>query len=176
MKRAVFALTCCMLLIPAAGVQAQTQAAATTAANPLPQPDSEFVQAATKSSSTEIDAAKIAQRNSNDKDVKSFARHLMYDHTKMTVQLKAKAPHDVKVPKDNSDTSLVDSLKPLKGKEFDEAYISKVGLKGHEEAIAAFKKEISDGQNADLKALAKKSLPLIEQHHQLAQSLAKKKA
>ncbi|GLU32020.1 DUF4142 domain-containing protein [Trinickia caryophylli] len=175
MKRTFIALTCCVLLMPAAEVLAQTEAASTTAANPLPDADRAFVQAASMSSSTEIDAGKLAQKNSNDKDVKSFARHMMYDHTKMTVQLKAAVPHDVEAPKDNSDTSLLDSLRPLKGKEFDNAYIAKVGVKGHQEAIEAFKKEISDGQNADLKKLAQKGLPVIEKHYRMAQDLAKKK-
>jgi putative membrane protein len=178
MKRTVLALTCCALLLPIGGIgiaEAQTEAASTTAANPLPEPDRDFVQAASMSSSTEIDASKLAQKNTKDKDVKSFAHRMMIDHTKMTVQLKAAAPHGVEVPKDNSDTSILDSLKPLKGKEFDDAYIAKVGLKGHEDAIAAFKKEISDGQNADLKKLAQKALPIIEHHYQMAQELAKKK-
>jgi predicted outer membrane protein len=185
MKRTALALTCCVLLLPVGIAEAQTQssaassagteAASTTAANPLPQPDRDFVQAASMSSSTEIDAAKLAQKNTKDKDVKSFAHHMMLDHTKMTVELKAAAPHGVEVPKDNSDTSVLDDLKPLKGKEFDDAYIAKIGLKGHEDAIAAFKKEISDGQNDKLKQLAKKGLPTIEHHYQLAQQLAKKK-
>ncbi len=175
MKRTAIALTCCVLLLPVGVAEAQTQAASTTAANPLPEPDRDFVQAASMSSSTEIDAGKLAQKNSNDKDVKSFAHHMMVDHTKLTVELKAAAPHGVEVPKDNSDTGVLDSLKPLKGKEFDDAYIAKIGLKGHEDAVAAFKKEISDGQNASLKKLAQKGLPVIEHHYALAQQLAKKK-
>jgi putative membrane protein len=175
MKRTALALTCCVLLLPVGAAEAQTQAASTTAANPLPQPDRDFVQTASMSSSTEIDAAKLAQKNSKDKDVKSFAHHMMLDHTKLTVELKAAVPHGVEAPKDNSDTSVLDELKPLKGKEFDDAYIAKVGLKGHEDAIAAFKKEISDGQNASLKKLAKKGLPVIEHHYAMAQQLAKKK-
>jgi putative membrane protein len=83
--------------------------------------------------------------------------------------------HGVEVPKDNSDTSVLDELKPLKDKQFDDAYIAKIGVKGHQDAIAAFKKEISDGQNADLKKLAKKGLPVIEHHYAMAQQLAKKK-
>ena len=144
-------------------------------ANPLPDQDKAFVQAASMSSSTEIDAAKIAMTNSSDKDVKSFARHMMMDHTKLTVQLKMAAPKGVTVPKDNSDTSILDSLKPLKGKEFDTAYISKVGVEGHKEAVDAFQKEISDGQNADLKKAATKALPTIEDHYKMAQALAAKK-
>jgi predicted outer membrane protein len=81
----------------------------------------------------------------------------------------------VTVPKDNSDTSLLDTLKPLKGKDFDNAYISKVGVDGHKQALDAFQKEISDGQNADLKKVAQEALPTIREHSQMAQDLAKKK-
>lgn len=58
------------------------------------------------SSSREIDAAKLARAN-EDGDVKSFAHHMMLDHTRLTVQLKMVAPHGVK------------------GKTFDQAYITK---------------------------------------------------
>jgi predicted outer membrane protein len=154
---------------------AQTQAASTTAANPLSQVDKDFVQAASMSSSTEIDAAKLAQKNSEDKDVKSFAHHMMLDHTKLTVQLKMAAPKGVTVPKDNSDTSILDTLKALKGKEFDQAYIQKVGLEGHKQAIAAFQKEIAEGQDAKLKKAAQDAMPTIQEHYQRAQDLAAQK-
>ncbi|MEP9322114.1 DUF4142 domain-containing protein [Paraburkholderia phymatum] len=154
---------------------AQTEAASTTSANPLAQADKDFVQAASMSSSTEIDASKLATANSEDKDVKSFAHHMMLDHTKLTVQLKMAAPHGVTVPKDNSDTAALGSLKGLKGKAFDQAYISKVGVEGHKQAIAAFEKEIADGQDAKLKKAAQDALPTIQKHYQMAQDLAAKK-
>ncbi|AXF06310.1 DUF4142 domain-containing protein [Paraburkholderia hospita] len=154
---------------------AQTQAASTTAANPLAQVDKDFVQAASMSSSTEIDAAKLAQNNSQDKDVKSFAHHMLVDHAKLTVQLKMAAPKGVTVPKDNSDTSVLDALKGMRGKAFDQAYIQKVGLEGHKEAIAAFQKEASDGQDAKLKKAAQDALPTIQEHYGHAQSLATQK-
>ncbi|CAB3803173.1 DUF4142 domain-containing protein [Paraburkholderia fynbosensis] len=176
MKRiTIIAALCTSFGLVSPLVNAQTQAASTTSANPLPQADKDFIQAASMSSSTEIDAAKLATSNSSDKDVKSFAHHMMLDHTKLTVQLKMAAPHGVEVPKDNSDTSVLDALKPLKGKEFDQAYIKKVGLEGHRSTIAAFEKEISDGQNADLKKAAQKGLPTIKEHYKMAQDLAAKK-
>jgi putative membrane protein len=176
MKRltAIAAICCGLTAVPPIAC-AQTQAASTTAANPLPSPDKDFVQAASMSSSTEIDAAKLATKNSSDKDVKSFAHHMMLDHTKLTMQLKMAAPHGVTVPKDNSDQAVLDSLKNLKGKDFDTAYIQKVGLQGHEQALTAFRKQISDGQNADLKQAAQKALPTIEEHYKMAQDLAARK-
>ncbi|MDR5771526.1 MULTISPECIES: DUF4142 domain-containing protein [unclassified Caballeronia] len=154
---------------------AQTEAASTTLANDLTQPDKDFVQGASSSGSTEIDAAKLAQTRSQDKDVKSFARHMIVDHTKLTVQLKMAAPKGVTVPKDNSDTSAIDSLKALHGKAFDTAYIQKVGVQGHQEAVALFQKEADGGQNAKLKEAAQKALPTIQDHLKMAQDLASKK-
>lgn len=153
-KLSMIGALCASACVISVNAAAQTQAASTTAANALQQVDKDFVQAASMASSTEIDASKLATSNSTDPDVKSFAHHMMIDHAKLTVQLKMAAPHGVAVPKDNSDTALLDSLKPLKGADFDKAYIAKVGLEGHKQAIAAFEKEIADGQNADLKAAA----------------------
>lgn len=166
----------CMLVTTAPALYAQTptQAASTTAANPLPAVDRDFVQAASMSSSTEIDAAKLASSNTTNKDVQSFARHMRIDHTKLTVQLKLAAPHGVQVPVDNSDPSVLDALRPLKGAQFDRAYAQKVGLEGHQQAIAAFQKEISDGQDASLKKAAQNALPTIKKHYQMAQQLAAK--
>ncbi|WP_429838251.1 DUF4142 domain-containing protein [Burkholderia gladioli] len=154
---------------------AQSQAASTTSANPLPDADKQFVQAASQGSSTEIDASKLAMKNTQDKDVRSFARRMMLDHTKLSMQLKMAAPHGVEVPKDNSDTAVLDSLRPLHDQEFDRAYIGKVGVEGHREAVDAFRKEAADGQVPKLKAAAQKALPTIEHHYQMAQELAKKK-
>jgi predicted outer membrane protein len=66
-------------------------------------------------------------------------------------------------------------LKPLKGKQFDEMYITKVGVEGHQKAVEVFQKEAREGQNADLKKAAQKALPTIQQHLKTAQELAAKK-
>ena len=80
------------------------------------------------SSSTEIDASKLATKQSQDKDVKSFVHDMLVDHTRLTMQLKMAAPHGVTVPKDNSDTTVLDSLKGLRVKDFDATYIKTVGV------------------------------------------------
>jgi putative membrane protein len=41
--------------------------------------------------------------------------------------------------------------------------------------LREFQKEISDGQNADLKKTAQKASPAIQEHAQMAQDLAKNK-
>jgi putative membrane protein len=171
-----FAAFTATALLNAPAVMAQaTQAASTTAANDLPAVDKEFVQIASMSSSTEIDASKLALKQSSDMDVKKFATHMIASHTKLTVQLKAAAPKGVTVPKDNSDTAVLDSLKGKSGKEFDELYIKQVGLEGHKKTIDGFQKEIDSGENASLKKAAANALPAIKEHYRMAQDLAKKK-
>jgi putative membrane protein len=155
-------------------VFAQSEAASTTAANPLSAVDRGFVQAASMASSTEIDASKLALQNTSNPDVHAFARHMIADHTKLTIALKLAAPHGVAVPVDNSDTGLLDTLRPLKGKAFDDAYAQKVGLAGHQQAVRDFQKEITDGDDDSLKQAAQKGLPTIEEHYRMAQQLAGK--
>ncbi|MDR5833974.1 DUF4142 domain-containing protein [Caballeronia sp. LZ034LL] len=157
------------------GAPAQTEAASTTVANDLPPVDKAFVQAASSAGSTEIDAAKLATKQSQDKDVKSFAHHMMVDHMKLARQLKMAAPHGVTVPMNNSDPSALDSLKALHGKEFDTAYIQKLGIQGHQEAVQVFQKEAAEGQNPKLKQAAQKALPTIQSHLKMAQDLAARK-
>lgn len=153
---------------------AQTEAASATMGNDLPPVDKAFVQAAS-SGSTEIDAARLAAKQSQDKDEKRFAHQVIVDHTKLAIQLKMAAPHGVTVPKDNSDPSVLDSLKPLHGKEFDSAYIQKLGVQGHQEAVKAFETEAQQGQNAALKKAAQKAPPTVQEHLKMAQDLAAKK-
>ncbi|SAL78175.1 membrane protein [Caballeronia peredens] len=171
----VAALASTILVAAAPLARAQTEASSTTMANDLPPVDKAFVQAASSAGSTEIDAARLATKQSQDKDVKDFAHHMMIDHTRLALQLKMAAPHGVTVPMSNSDPSALESLKALHGKDFDDAYIRKVGVQGHQEAVQVFRKEAQEGQNAKLKEAAHKALPTIEQHLKMAQELAAKK-
>lgn len=152
-----------------------TASGAMAPASALSATDQKFVDVATQSDATEIATAKMAMTQSQDKDVKSFARHMRMDHMKLSMALKASAPHDVTLPKDNADPAVLDSLKGLKGKEFDQAYIKQVGVAGHQKAVAAFQDEASNGTNPALKKAASKALPTIEGHLRMGQALAKKK-
>jgi putative membrane protein len=149
-------------------------APSTKGAQALSGTDAQFVKTASVAGTTEIDAAKLAMRQSNDKDVKAFAAHMIADHTKLAAQLKMAVPHGVSMPK-GADTAALDSLRSLKGADFDSAYISKFGVQGHKDAIAAFQDEAQNGLDANLKKTAQKALPTIQHHYAMAQELAQKK-
>lgn len=157
----------------ASGAAAASMAPAGSAA--LSPVDQKFVDVATQSDATEIATAKLAMKQSQDKDVKAFARRMQMDHMKLSMALKAAAPHDVMLPKDNVDPAVMDALKGLKGKEFDDAYIKQVGVAGHQKAVMAFQDEVGNGTNMALKHGASMGLPKIEGHLRMAQALAKKK-
>lgn len=157
-----------------ASATSQDTQAQTAVATTLPQADASFVRVAAMSSATEIDSGKLAMSKSQDEDVKSFARQMIDDHTRLSRELKAALPPNVEVP-ENPDRAVLKSLQPLQGKQFDDAYIAKVGLQGHREAITAFEREAATGQVAQIKAAAAKALPTIQHHYQMAQELASKK-
>jgi putative membrane protein len=127
------------------------------------------------SSATEIDSGKLAMSNSKDDDGRSFARQMIDDHTRLSSELKAALPSTVKVPENSPDRAVLESHCPLKGKQFDEAYIAKVGLQGRKEALAAFQREAADGQVPQIREAAAKALPTIQHHYQMVQDLARKK-
>ncbi|HEY2024084.1 DUF4142 domain-containing protein [Paraburkholderia sp.] len=153
-----------------------SQAAAVTQSNPLPSPDRDFVQAASMSSSTEIDASKLALTRSSDPDVQAFARQMIADHTNLTLQLKAATMGSpVEAPKDNSDVAVMNTLAPLSGPQFDQQYIRLVGVDGHRKAVQAFTAEANGGQDSSLRAVAQKGLPIIQDHYEMAKQLAAQK-
>jgi predicted outer membrane protein len=175
MKPVTIAILAALCTLPLAGLpvgHAQTQGAPAT--DPLPQADSDFVQAAATAGSTEIDASKLALHQSNNKNVKTFAHQMIADHTKLAAQLKRVAARSGEVAQGASDPSVLNALSGLSGNEFDRKYVETVALEGHEQAIMAFEKEIADGQNAQLKRTAQEALPIIKHHYQMAQDLARK--
>ncbi|MGI4985674.1 MAG: DUF4142 domain-containing protein [Janthinobacterium lividum] len=174
---AVCATTALMLTtaLPNVAFAQASDAAASASSATLSAVDQKFVDVATQSDATEIATAKLAMKQSQDKDVKAFARHMEMDHMKLSMALKAAAPHDVMLPKDNVDPTVMDALKGLKGKEFDMVYIKQVGVVGHQKAVMAFQDEVSNGTNMSLKKGATKGLPKIQEHLRMAQALAKKK-
>ncbi len=82
---------------------------------------------------------------------------------------------------DAAHNKMIDPVAKLKGRAFDHRFLADM-VKGHEQAIAKYKKEADSGDNADLKAYAAATLPTLQMHLQKAEELshpakaAKKKA
>jgi len=74
---------------------------------------------------------------------------------------------------DSKDQKMLDHLTALKGAAFDRTYMEHM-VKDHQEDIALFEKESTNGQDAQLRAFATKTLPVLREHLQLARETLQK--
>jgi putative membrane protein len=158
--------SCAVLSLPMA---AQAPAAATG--------DQAFVDMAAQIDMTEAHLGQLAAENASSQEVKDFAQMLVTDHTADYNTLTAAATKaGLTVPKglDAKHDKMVAPFEKLHGKAFDTRFVHAM-VAGHEEAIKAYTKESTDGQNADIKAYATQTLPALQKHLTAAQALGKAK-
>ncbi|KTC62870.1 hypothetical protein AO262_19455 [Pseudomonas fluorescens ABAC62] len=135
----------------------------------------DFVEHAAEGGITEVEAGKLALEKSSSADVKTFAEHMVTDHTKANQELMALAKKlDIEVP---DDAALTDKAKKaileMRDESFDKAYANNQVV-AHEKTVELFKKEATSSDNAELKAFATKTLPTLEAHLKMAKELQAK--
>lgn len=136
----------------------------------------DFVNMAAMSDMFEIDTGKMAEAQASNNQVAGFGKMLVTDHTKSSkelMKLAEAAKLDVAPPAqlDQRHQVIADSLKSAKGKGFDTAF-AQAQVAAHQEGIALFKAYAQNGDNPELKAFAKKGLPVLQKHLEMAQKLA----
>ncbi len=139
--------------------------------------DQKFVDFAAQTDMTEAHLGQLAQDQAPAQNVKDFAQMLVTDHTDDYNKLTAAATKaNLMVPKgiDAAHNKMIAPFEKLKGASFDRHYVREMVM-GHEKAIAQYKKEEADGQNADLKAYATAALPVLQKHLDAAKDLEKAK-
>ena len=134
------------------------------------------MQKAAQGGMAEVELGQLAQQNGQSQDVKDFGKKMVDDHGKANDELKAVASQQgVSLPTtlNAKDQALKDRLSKLNGAEFDKAYM-KAMVKDHKQDVAEFKKEASSGNNQAVKDFAGKTLPTLESHLQMAESVSGK--
>jgi putative membrane protein len=136
--------------------------------------DAGFFKNAGASGLAEVEASKLALEQSSSAKVKKFAQQMVDDHTRANEELEGLKSGDkgyslVQSPKPDSQ-KMIDAMSRMRGAEFDKAY-AKMMVADHEEAVAIFETEVEKGSNPDLKAFAKKTLPTLKHHLQMAKAL-----
>lgn len=138
--------------------------------------DPEIASVAVTANQIDVNYGKIALKRSKNADIRKFAQTMVNDHTNIIKQAVALAKKLGVTPKDNAMTqSLLSgekktekSLKSKSGKAFDKAYIDNE-VAYHEAVISAVKNVlIPQTQNAELKALLVKVMPLLDSHLEMA--------
>jgi len=124
----------------------------------------------------EIQSSQLALSRQPDKDTKPFADRMVKDHQQTSKELKTlidggKVKATLPAGLDAEHQAKLDQLKAKTGKDFDQAY-DRMQLQAHEEAVALFEAYSKNGDNADLKAWAAKTLPHLKEHLAMARKLS----
>jgi len=125
----------------------------------------------------EIELGQIALKNSRDENVRKYAERMIKDHSAADKKLKSVAAKDnLQLPQslDPEHESLKMKLQGMTGSQFDGEYM-KAMANGHDKAVALFGAVSQQPQMSDeLKQFAAATLPVLEQHKEMAHSLHSK--
>jgi putative membrane protein len=145
------------------------------ATTPAKVDDKKFAKEAAIGGLTEVQLGKLAQQKASSEAVKQFAQKMIDDHSKAGDQLKQVASSESLSLPDSLDPkhqAAIDKLSKLSGPEFDKAY-AKDMVKDHEKDVSEFQAESQGGTDANVKQFASQTLPVLQQHLELAKDLNK---
>jgi putative membrane protein len=137
--------------------------------------DKKFLKDAAMGGMLEMELGKLATQKGSSDEVKQFGQKMLDDHTKASDGLKqVAAKENVNIPDslDSRHQSRVDKLAKLSGPQFDKAYM-KDQLKDHEQDVRDFQNESRNGSDPEVKQFASKTLPLLQEHLEIAKNVAK---
>ena len=137
--------------------------------------DQAFVDMAAQTDMLEAHLGQMMSSESTSQDVKDYAQMLVTDHTNDYNKLSAiakKASLIMPTGLDAAHDRMIAPFEKMKGHTLDVRYAHEMIL-GHDKAIAAYKKEAQDGQNADLKAYAQDDIATLDKHKDGAEKLVK---
>jgi len=140
----------------------------------VPPPPREFAMDAAQSDQYEIAAAEDALGQSQNPQVRAFAQRMIDDHTRSGEALRQAAiasglpppPHAM----DSDQAVLLAALQSLRGPDFDRTY-AKQQVLAHRQALAVEQSFASEGTDPNLRRVARSSVPMIQQHLELAQQM-----
>ena len=124
----------------------------------------------------EVEMGRLATQRAGDSSVREFGARMVADHSRANAELKAiAAPKGIQLPTDlNAEQkSEMDKLSKMSGAEFDKEYMSAM-VNDHETDVKDFETQAKEGTDPDIKAFAAKTLPILQQHLQMARTTAQK--
>jgi putative membrane protein len=124
-----------------------------------------------ESNQKEIEMGKQAEKNGQSKEVKSFGRTLVTDHTAADKQVKALAKQenvDLEAAKPAAATH--DHQEIAAGPDFDTKFAQAM-LDDHNKDVTEAKSARDQTQDPKLKGLLTKIVPTLEKHQQMAQKI-----
>jgi putative membrane protein len=133
-----------------------------------------FLREAISGNSAEIALAEVAQRKSQNKDVKQFAEMIRKDHRQANEKIKPLAEaHGLTInqPLDSKHQKKLERFQSMSGAQFDKEYVTDM-LKDHQKDIGKYEKAVENVKESDVKQYAQNTLPTLRQHLQHAEHAA----
>lgn len=136
----------------------------------------DFVRNAAIANEFEIESSKVALDKSQNDGVKEFAQRMVDDHTDAGQKFKkalqsAKTQVSPPTSLDDRHQRLLNRLKSLSGKRFDQQYVS-AQTDAHKEAVDLFSGYAQHGKDPALKEFAAQTLPTLQDHLKHVQQLS----
>jgi putative membrane protein len=128
--------------------------------------DTTFASKAAISGMAEVALGKMAASKGTDSKIKDFGKMMVMDHGKANAELMSIAKSkNIMLPAalDAEHQAKSDSLSKLTGRDFDKGYVQ-VMIEGHKKTLALMQTEASNGKDAELKAFAAKTAPIVQMH------------
>lgn len=132
-----------------------------------------FYREAAQSGMAEVALGNLALQKSQNEQVRDFAQRMVTDHTASNQELTTlAASKNITLPTDMDakHRNAMDKLNGMSGTEFDKAYMKQM-VKDHEAAVKLFSRQAERGDDADTKAFAAKTLPILQDHLQMARTI-----
>jgi putative membrane protein len=144
-----------------------------TTSSSLTDDDNQFVMKAASGGLMEVELGRLAQQKGSSARVKEFGSMMVTDHSKANDELKSLAQSKgLTLPATMKDEHQkhVKDLGEKSGADFDKAYMNMM-VDDHKEDIEDFEKCSKNGKDADVKAFATKTLPVLQKHLASAKSI-----
>jgi putative membrane protein len=170
----------CLAVFAACAAVAQqsssSQRGTSTAAASPSSADTKFMKEAAEGGMAEVALGQLAMEKASNSEVKKFGQRMVDDHTQANNELKRLASEkNVDLPQDLNakDKTTKASLEKLSGEQFDHAYMKDM-VTDHKKDVSDFKRESTSAQDPAVKDFATQTLPKLQQHLKLAESIAPK--
>jgi putative membrane protein len=150
-----------------------TSARTATKSDATTQADKRFVREVATGGMAEVELGKLAAERGSNERVKAFGQRMVSDHGAANDSLRSLASTKqipVNSALDAKHKATYGRLSKLSGAAFDRAYVADM-LTDHKQDVAAFRRHIKIGKDADIKAWASNTLPTLEDHLKSVQAL-----
>lgn len=168
MNTLIFALSAAALMTGSALAEQMPAKDADAAVPVISVPTPDFAKTVMSSDQFEIQSSKMAESKAQSADIKSFAADMIKDHTKAESDLKAAVEKSSMTPPAAPElapkhAATLKQLEAASGKDFEMLYID-AQAQAHMEAVALFRNYAGSGDDKNVVAFAKTTLPTLEEH------------